>query len=456
MELSDLKYFIDSSAHCHLVGIGGVSMAPLAEVLHSMGLKITGSDISDGPTVRRLQNLGITVIIGHSADNIKGANFIVRTAAVRDDNAEISAALSAGIPVFERAQAWGYIMRSYKNAVCISGTHGKTTTTSMITHILMAGDLDPTVMIGGTLPLLMASHRVGRGDTIVLEACEYYNSFHSFAPTVAVILNVDLDHIDFFDSLDDIKTSFRTFASLVPNDGCIVCNRDDKNTMDSLAPLSRELFTFGFNADARVRGENIVSSGGGSSFDIFYDNEFFAHINLRLPGMHNISNSLAAAAAAISMSIPAPAVERGLSSFTGAERRFEYKGNVNGADVYDDYAHHPSELHALLDMVSALNYKRILLAFQPHTYTRTHALFESFKNELARVDKLFVSEIYAAREENTVGISAKNLTDSIPGSVFCPTFADTIKHISSTAAPGDIILTVGAGDIYKVGEALVR
>jgi len=454
MSVSEFETCIKSGLKGHLVGIGGVSMSPLAEVLHNMGIPISGSDMNDSNSVRHLKSLGIDVKVGHQAENIVGAGFIIRTAAARDDNVEIAAARKAGIPVFERAEAWGYIMRGYKNAVCVSGAHGKTTTTSMATHILLAAGADPTVMIGGTLPKLNSGYRVGNGDVIVLESCEYYNSFHSFFPTVAVVLNVDADHLDFFKDLDDVKKSFLKFASLVPEDGYIVCNADDANTMDALKPLGRELFTFGLGENARVRAVNVVQNGGGFAFDVLHDGDFFCHISLSVPGMHNVDNALAAIAAAITLNIPADAVVEGLEEFNGAGRRFEYKGSLNGAAIYDDYAHHPNEMHALLDAVKTLDYSRVIMIFQPHTYSRTHALFDDFVTELQRADRVFLAEIYAAREKNTIGISSKDLADKIPGAVFCPTFAEIEKHILPLAKKGDIILTVGAGDIYKVGERL--
>ncbi len=455
MSKSDLESCIKSGLKGHLVGIGGVSMSPLAEVLHNMGVEITGSDMDDSTVVRHLKTLGIDVKTGsHKAENIEGADFIIRTAAARDDNVEIAAARKAGLPVFERAEAWGYIMRGYRNAVCVAGTHGKTTTTSMVTHILMAADKDPTVMIGGTLPKLKSGYHVGGGDVIVLEACEYYNSYHCFFPTVAVILNVDMDHIDFFKSLDNVKASFKKFASLVPDNGTIVCNTDDKNTMDALEPLGRELLTFGLGEQAKVRAVNIVTVGNSSSFDVLYNGSFFCHLNINVPGQHNIKDALAATAAAIALNIRPEAIPKGFSDFTGAGRRFEYKGSLNGACVYDDYAHHPHELKNLLDMVKTLGYRRILLAFQPHTFTRTKALFSEFITELGRADRVFLAEIYAAREKNTVGISSKDLADNVKGAEFCPTFEDMEHRIRGIAGEGDIILTVGAGDIYKVGEKL--
>lgn len=441
----------------HLVGIGGVSMSSLAEVLSGMGLNITGSDNNESnPNVTSLRQKGIEVLIGHHAENITpDVEFVVRTAAVHDENPEIVRAHELGIPVFERTQAWGAISKDYSNALCISGTHGKTTTTSMCTHILMAAEKDPTVMIGGTLPLLKAGHRVGHGNTIIMEACEYYNSFLSFHPTVAVILNIEADHLDFFKDLADVEKSFREFAERVPQDGYVVANYDDANTMSTLKGINRKLITFGLSRDADVYAENIEYKGANSHFDIMYKGRFFTDVTLHVPGEHSIKNALAATAACICVGIRPSSVKYGLAGFNGAGRRFEFKGKYNGADVYDDYAHHPGELKALLDAVEKLNYKRTILVFQPHTYSRTAALFEDFVTQLKRPDLLLLAEIYAAREQNTIGISSAALAERVDGASFYPSFALLEDSLKELAQPGDIILTVGAGDVYKIGEDLV-
>jgi len=464
MTSEEFGHYIKNGTKCHLIGIGGVSMSPLAEILHDMGIEVSGSDINDGPAVSKLRSLGIDVRIGHRAENVSGAGYIIRTAAAREDNAEIIAAREKGIPVFERAQAWGHIILGYKDAICISGTHGKTTTTSMVSHILLAADTDPTIMIGGTLPVLKSGCRVGKGDVVVVESCEYYDSFHNFRPTVAVVLNIDEDHLDYFKDLEHLKSSFNKFASLTPPHGHIVCNGEDEYTMQALAPLGRELITFGFsetakvlNSSIRVRGVNLSVTGRIPSMDILFDGKPIGRIKLQTPGMHNLRNALAAAAACHSIGIPQKAIEEGLHGYAGVGRRFEYKGCFNGADVYDDYAHHPCELRALLDMVDTLNvYKRVIIAFQPHTFTRTKALFSDFAEELKRPDVVFLAEIYAARESNDIGITSGDLAAAIPGSRCVPLFSDLIGEISKIAREGDIILTVGAGDIYKVGEALVE
>jgi UDP-N-acetylmuramate--alanine ligase len=311
-------------------------------------------------------------------------------------------------------------------------------------------------MIGGTLPMLGAGHRVGKGDTIILESCEYCNSFLSFFPTIAVILNVDADHLDFFKDLNDVEKSFRAFADLVPEKtGLIIANRDDANTMTTLAGETRPMLTFGLT-EGDVHSANLVYEKGLPTFDIIYRGEKAAHVSLQVPGEHNVRNALAAAAACLSLGVPAQAVEQGLGAFRGAGRRFEKKGTYHGADVYDDYAHHPSEVKALLTMVKSLGYQRVICAFQPHTYSRTHALFHEFTQVLSMPDVTLLAEIYAARENNDLGISSKDLTAEIPGSEYFPTLKALTGRLREMAQPGDLILTVGAGDIYTIGEALVK
>ena len=454
----DFTNYLSPGRKGYLIGIGGVSMSSLADVLHGMGINISGSDMNDNPNSRALREKGIEIFIGHSAENMsEDIDFVVRTAAVHDDNPEIIYAHEHSIPVFERTQAWGAISKDYSNALCISGTHGKTTTTSMCTHILMAADRDPTVMIGGTLPLLNAGHRVGKGNTIIMEACEYYNSFLSLHPTVAVILNIEADHLDFFKDLKDVEESFRAFGQRVPQEeGYVVANYDDANTMETIKDIDRKVLTFGLSKNADVYAENITFLGSTTQFDIMYKGNLFTDVTLHVPGMHNVMNALAATAASICIGIKPHAVKYGLAGFNGAGRRFEFKGKYNGADIYDDYAHHPSELQALMDAVANLNYQRSIVVFQPHTYTRTAALFDDFIKELRRPDVLLLAEIFAAREQNTIGISSASLAKEIEGSSFYPSFDELETVLRAIARPGDIILTVGAGDVFKLGERLAE
>lgn len=453
----DIKTFFKPGTRVHLAGIGGVSMCPLAEVLAGMGLQVQGSDMNESDTVRQLRAQGIPVAVGHSAENLKDCALVIRTAAIHDDNPEIAGAIARGIPVYERAQAWGAIMQHYQNAVCISGTHGKTTTTSMATHIFMAAQADPTVMIGGTLPLLHSGYRVGRGDTIILESCEYCNSFLNFFPTVAVILNVEADHLDFFKDLADIEHSFHAFADLVPQRGYIISNADDPGAREAVKGLSHPVFTFGIaDPDADCTAHNVAFHDGCPTFDVVIRGETYAHVELHIAGRHNILNSLAAASAAYVLGIPGSAVEEGLTTFHGAGRRFERKGTFHGADVFDDYAHHPAELHALLTTAQSMGYERVICAFQPHTYTRTKALFDDFVRELQLPDVTILAEIYAAREKNDIGISSQDLAAKIPGAVYCSTLDQVADQLAKLARPGDLILTVGAGDIFRAGEKLLE
>ena len=428
MSVSKLKEMLKPGIHAHLVGIGGVSMFPLSEMLMDRGIIVTGSDMRQSDNVKYLQSQGVKVVIGHLPESVLGADLVIRTAAAHDDNPEILSARANGIPVFERAEALGALMGDYRHALCVSGTHGKTTTTSMCTHICMAAELDPTIMIGGNLPLLGTGYRIGGGDTIVLESCEYCNSFLSFRPTVAVILNVEEDHMDFFHNLGEIQQSFRTFAELVPDGGCVVANADDRNTMDALKGIDRPLITFGLEQPADVKAQNITFDKGLARFDIVSAAQF--------------------------MGIRPETIAAGLSQFGGAERRFEYRGDCNGAKVYDDYAHHPGELHTLLSTAEQLGYERIICAFQPHTYTRTIAFFDDFVRELSRPTRTVLMEIYPAREENLTGLSSKDLAEKIPGAVYCATLEETEQTLRSIARPGDLVLTVGAGELNVVAGRL--
>ena len=446
----ELKQYLVPGKHVHLVGIGGVSMRPLGLVLKDLGLLVTGSDMNSSVSTDELIAKGIHVAIGHEAANIEGADCVIRTAAAHNDNPEIAAARSKGIPTFERAQAWGVIMQAYKNAVCISGTHGKTTTTSMVTHILMEADFDPTVMIGGYLPLLRAGHRVGAGDTIVLESCEYCDSFLNFYPTLAVILNIEADHLDYFKYLADVEKSFRQFAQLSTKG--ILANGDDPHVAETLSGI--DYVSFGLKPGNRVTASNICPDW--RHLDVVCDGEFYCHLDLQVLGRHNAMNALAAAGAAWMLGVPGEAVTKGLATFSGAERRMQFKGKFGGADIYDDYAHHPDELAATIEAMRSMEYKRMVVAFQPHTYTRTKALFDDFVRELKKADVVVLAEIYAARERNTVGISSRDLAAEIPGAVYCETLPQVTEYLKDIAREGDVILTVGTGDIFRAGEALLK
>ncbi|MCL2084187.1 MAG: UDP-N-acetylmuramate--L-alanine ligase [Oscillospiraceae bacterium] len=449
---------IDDAKRLHLVGIGGVSMCALAEALAAGGHTVTGSDISGGRGVERLRAGGISVTVGHGAALIAEAapGAVIRSAAIDDLNPEIMAAREAGIPVISRAQAWGRLMRRYERVLCVAGTHGKTTTTGMAAHIALEAGLDPSVMLGGELPPIDAGHRIGGGNLMVFEACEYRDSFLSFMPTVAVILNIELDHLDYFRDLDHILDSFARFAALTPGGGAVVANGGDRNVAECLRRIppnvkDRRVIRFGTRPDCDVR--LVAAPDMGAPIEIYAGGRLYAAAALKAPGAHNAMNAAAAAAAAYALGIPGAAVSRGLESFTGARRRFERLGHYNGAEVVDDYAHHPTEVAVTIETARGMGYKRVLCAFQPHTYTRTAALFDDFAAALAAADKLYVAEIYAARERPT-GLSAAKLAGAVPRAEFFAGLDELRDALARDAMPGDLILTMGAGDIERVGREL--
>ncbi len=447
---SELKQYFVPGKTIHLIGIGGVSMRSLGPVLMGMGVKVTGSDRDGSKSTQELEAQGIRIIIGHHEENVIGADCVIRTSAVHDDNPEIISAHRLGIPVFERAQAWGVIMQNYKDAICVSGTHGKTTVTSMITHIMMEAQADPTVMIGGYLPLIQSCHRVGKGDTIILEACEYCDSFLSFYPSLSVILNIEEDHLDYFKDLADIQKSFRKFAELASDR--VLVNGDDPHCLQAVDGLTYT--TFGFGQDNTIHSENLCPDW--QHLDVVCDGKFYCHLDLKVMGRHNALNALAAAGAAWMLGVPGEVAAKGLHSFIGAHRRMQFKGKYNGADLYDDFAHHPDELRAVIDVVRTMGYKRFILAFQPYTYTRTVSFFDDFVRELEKVDHLVLAEICAARETDTLGISSKHLQEKIPGSVYRETLPEVTEYLCSIAREGDIILSSGCGDIYKAIDAMLE
>ena len=453
-------YQIDFSTpvHVYFIGIGGISMSGLAEILLEKHFKVSGSDARQSALTDMLSDRGAHIYLGQRKENITtDIDVVVYTSAIHPDNPEFIAMQELSIPSLTRAELLGEIMRNYELPVAISGTHGKTTTTSMVSEILLQADTDPTLSIGGILKSIGGNIRVGHSPYFVTEACEYTNSFLSFFPKIGIILNIEEDHLDFFKDLADVEHSFRRFAELVPIGGHVVANMDDEGARDALRGISQPIFWFSYDDPAaQCRAENVVWTDGLPSFDIYIRGSYYAHVSLRVGGKHNVMNALAAASAAYLLGVSGEAVGLGLATFTGAGRRFEYKGSFHGADVYDDYAHHPGELHALLEMAKTLPYKRIICAFQPHTYTRTKALFNDFVKELRVPDVVVLAEIYAAREQNDIGISSMDLSREIPGSVYCPTLDKVTAALARIACPGDLILTVGAGDIFKAGEKLLK
>ena len=452
-----IQPYIDQKKKIHLIGIGGVSMNSLAELLLSMDVPVTGSDRSESPVTDRLERLGARITYAHLAENVDGAALIVRTAAVHDDNPEIIRARELGIPVMERAEAWGHLMRDYEHVVCLSGTHGKTTSTSMMTLITMEAALDPTVMVGSHLPAIDGTLRIGGKGCFVAESCEYCNSFLNFAPTVAVVLNVEADHLDFFKDINDIIHSFRSFCELTPMSGLVVVNADDANAMRCVDGINRAVKSFGLFETANVRAVDVEDVNGYYRFTVMIDGETYAKVKLSVPGRHNMLNALACCAASSFLGISGEVAARGLNKFTGSSRRFQLVGKMPcGATVVDDYAHHPSEMRATLSAAKEMHFDRILCAFQSHTYTRTKALFGDFVEALKMCDLAVLAPIYAAREQNTIGIYASDLAARVPGAVAFDSFDEIIDYIRREARPGDLVLTMGAGNINEIGPKLIE
>ena len=452
-----IKPYIENKERIHLIGIGGVSMSALGELLLSLGVPVSGSDRLKTDVTARLESLGAKIIYEHKAENVAGASLIVRTAAVHDDNPEIVRAHELGIPVMERAEAWGHLMRDYDNVVCLAGTHGKTTSTSMMTLMTMEAGLDPTVMVGSNLPAIGGTLRIGGKGCFVAESCEYCNSFLRFAPTVAVVLNVEEDHLDFFKDLNDIIHSFRSFVELTPMNGLVVVNGDDPNAMRAVDGLDRRIRTFGVNANADVRATDIRDENGYYRFTVLVEGREYAKVELSVPGRHNMLNALACCAVAEFLGVPGAAAEKGLNKFAGSSRRFQLVGKMpNGATVVDDYAHHPSEMKATLMTAKEMRFDRILCAFQPHTYTRTKALFPEFVEALKLCDQAVLAPIYAAREQNTVGVYSSDLAKEVPGAVAFDSFVEIADYLRGEAGPNDLVLTMGAGNINQVGPMLIK
>ena len=449
------QHLLDHVKKIHFIGCGGSGMYPLIQILAAKGYELSGSDVLDGSIIRYEREMGVKVSLGHNADNVVGADMVVYSAAISKDNVELNAAASYGIPTVERSVLLGYVSRLYKQSICVSGTHGKTTTTSMITTALELAGRDPSAVIGGKLPLINGYGKAGKGDDIVIEACEFAETFLKLTPYLSVVLNIDNDHLDYYGSMGELKFAFKRFALMTQF--MIFANADDKNTMDVMYTLDRRVRTFAIDNHGDYRAVNINEyKPGFFEFDLKeWNTTDTTRIRLSVPGRHNIYNALAMCAVCRFVGLSAEQCAEAALNFKGAGRRFEVYGECNGALVIDDYAHHPDELHALLTMARQLGYQRLVVAFQPHTYSRTAKLFDRFVEELKLADVAILAEIYAAREQNTMGISSADLARNIPGSVYCSTLDKVTAQLRELARPGDLILTVGAGDIYRAGEKLL-
>ena len=458
---NEYKLDFNKAEHVHFIGIGGINMSALAEILKRRGFTVTGSDAHSSPLTKHLEEIGIPVSIGQRKENITDdIDTVVYTAAIHPDNPEYKAAVESGKTVISRASMLGQIMKNYRNPAAIAGTHGKTTTTSMCAQIMLQAGLDPTITVGGILPAIDGNIRIGDSDKFITEACEYTNSFLDLFPGTGVILNVDADHLDFFKDLDDIASSFHKFASLIPEDGVLIIGRDTKKFDEVIDGIKCRIVTFG--SDERsdyYPGDISFDELGHSHFTCMKDGMALCDIDLNVPGYHNVLNALAAVAVSMEYNISTEDITEGFAQFHGTNRRFEKKGTFGNVTVYDDYAHHPSEITATLTAAKKLGHNRLWVAFQPHTYTRTAALLPEFAKALCLADNIVLADIYAARETNTLGISSDNLREEIEktggNAVFIPEFCDIEAYLRENCEDGDIVFTMGAGNINEVGEHLV-
>lgn len=454
--MNDIDTLLKQVKRIHFIGIGGSGMCPLAEILHSEGYALSGSDNNESDTLARIRALGIPVTMGQRAENIAGAEMVVYTAALLKDNPELVAAKESGIPTFERAKLFGAVSRMYKNCIGVCGTHGKTTVTSMTTQIMLEAKLDPSAVIGGKLPLINANGRVGKSENFVCEACEFVDTFLELSPAVAVILNIDEDHLDYFKTLDNLILSFHKFADMARD--AVIYNGDDENTLKALKGIDgKTKITFGFSESNEYYPQNIETVRGAYyAFDVVYQGKTLGHIQLKVPGRHNILNALAAIATSMHAGAPFDACKQGLEAFGGAGRRFEHLGEYKGITFVDDYAHHPAELRVTLEAAMKMGYNTVWAVFQPFTFSRTYMLMDDFAEVLQIPDRCVLTEIMGSREINTYNVYASQLAEKIPGSVWFNTFPEVADFVLQNAKAGDLVLTLGCGDVYKAAKMMIK
>lgn len=456
-----MKVFdLNKKLKIHFIGIGGISMSAIALILLKNGFTITGSDVSESDNVKALEKKGIKVYIGHKKENItKDLDMVVYSKAIHDDNAEIIAAKELGIKLVSRSSILGEIMANYNRRICVAGTHGKTTTTSIISKVMLDKGLEPTINVGGIVDEIGGNYYIGGEDLFIAEACEYTNSFLDFCPSVAVVTNIEEDHLDFFKDLADIRKSFKKFIELLPEDGLLVINNRIENIEELVKDAKIRVVTYGDSDSANYYYDNVsYDEKHYQSFDVYRDKKFVGRMRQRLIGKHNALNFLAGLAVLTDFGISFEDVKKSLEDFKGARRRLEVKRTVNGVTYIDDYAHHPTEIEASLNALKELKYNNLYLIFQPHTYTRTKALFDEFVRVLGSTAITILAKIYPAREKDLGIVSSSDITESIKKDKnnlnnFCEyfeTFEEIYEYVSKNAKPGDIVVTMGAGDVYKI------
>lgn len=451
----------DKDKKIYFIGIGGISMSGLAEILLEKNFKVAGSDIKTSPVTNKLANNGALINIGQVEENIsEDIDLVVYTAAVSKDNPELLKAKELNIPIMSRAEFLGHLMKGHKFNVAIAGTHGKTTTTSMVSHIFLNANLDPTILVGGQLDAINGNVRTGNSEYFLTEACEYKGSFLKFFPYIGVILNIDADHLDFYKDIDDIQNAFIKFAKLIPKNGYLICYGEDPRMSKVISECNCNVLTYGLTNGNVVAKNMKFDEKGCASFDVYASNEMITSVKLNVPGKHNILNALASICVSLSLDIPTNLISKGLESFKGTHRRFEIKGVKNGITVVDDYAHHPTEIKATLSAAKNYPHNKIFCVFQPHTYSRTLNLFKEFTEAFGDADELILADIYAAREKDTGVVSSSMLADKIKETKSAcfnfHSFEEIVSYLNKNAKNGDVILTVGAGDVFKVGEMYLK
>ena len=449
------QHLLDNVKKIHFIGCGGSGMYPLIQILSAKGYDISGSDVLDGSIIRSEREMGVKVTLGHSADNVVGADLVVYSAAIAKDNVELNAAASYGITTVERSVLLGYVSRLYKQSICVSGTHGKTTTTSMITTALELAGRDPSAVIGGKLPLIHGYGKAGKGDDIVIEACEFSETFLKLTPYLSVVLNIDNDHLDYYGSMGELKFAFKRFALMTQF--MIFANADDKNTMDVMYTLDRRVRTFGIDNDGDYRAVNVQEyKPGFFEFDLQEWGKVTGHIRLAVPGRHNVYNALAMCAVCRFVGLTVEQCADAALNFKGAGRRFELYGECNGAVVVDDYAHHPAEIAATLKTAKEMSFKRVWAVHQPFTYSRTAMLLDEFAQALSIADRVVLTEIMGSREKNTYNIYSRDLAAKIDGCVWYTGMEEVAQYVAANVQPGDLVITLGCGDIYKAADRIIE
>lgn len=445
-------------AKIHMIGIGGISMSGLAEILKNKGYVVSGSDINKTPITEKLELNGIKVFYEHNENNIEDADAVIYTASIKKDNPEYVKAEALNLPLIERCTLLGEISASYKNSIAIAGTHGKTTTTSMISLAFLGANMDPTISVGGVVPEIDSNYKIGNSEFFVTEACEYVESFLSLKPHCSIVLNIEEDHLDYFKDINHIKSAFNKFVAKTDTDGFTIINNDDKNCRE--LTIKSNLITFGIDNKSNVMAKNIDIEDGYTTFDLIYNDNFVAQIKLSVLGKHNVYNALACLSTCLAYNVPIDSVKDTLLKFHGAKRRFEYKGTFNDIEVYDDYAHHPSEIKATLKAAKLKNANKIWCVFQPHTYTRTKTLLGEFAKAFVDADNVIITDIYAAREKDTGLVHSKDLVDEINAvsnnAIYIKSFEEIEDYLKENAKKDDVIFTVGAGNVFKIGDDLVN